>query len=75
MNLTQVSNRKKKFYKRYEQNFEKSKNPIWSKTAQLILMPKIYVIEGTKEVMRKIQEPIPLIRREQKNYWIFLTIF
>ena len=30
-------------------------------------MAKIYVIEGTKEVMQKIQEPIPLIRRGQKK--------
>ena len=30
-------------------------------------MTKIYVIEGTKEVMQKIQEPISLIRRGQKN--------
>ena len=52
-------------------NFEKSKNLIFSKTAQPILMAKIYVIESTKEVLKKIQEPIPLIRRDEKNYLNF----
>ena len=35
----------------------------FSKTAQPILTTKIYVIEGTKEVLKKIQEPIPFMRR------------
>ena len=38
-------------------------------------MTKLYVIEGIEEVMQKIQESIPLIRRGQKNYCSFLTIF
>ena len=44
-------------------NFEKSKILIFSKTAQPILMTKIYVIEGTKEVPKKIQESIPFIKK------------
>ena len=38
-------------------------------------MDKIYVIEGTKEVLKKIQEPIPLIRRGYKNIIIFKEFF
>ena len=34
-------------------------------------MAKIYVIGSIKEVMRKIREPIPLIRRGQKIIVIF----
>ena len=56
--FTPSINSKKKFL----QNFEKSKNQIFSKTAQPIWMAEIYVIEGTKEVLKKIREPIPLIR-------------
>ena len=33
-------------------NFEKSKNQIFSKTTRPILMAKIYVIGGTKEVLK-----------------------
>ena len=32
-----------------------------------LIMAKIYDIEGTKEVLQNIQEPIPLIRRGQRN--------
>ena len=31
--------------------------------AEPILMAKIYVVVGTREVLKKIREPIPLIRR------------
>ena len=45
-------------------------------------MAKIYIIEGTKEVMKKNEELIPLIRRGQKfiykkllkNYNIFFHL-
>ena len=48
--------------------FWKIKNPIFSKTAQPILMAKIlYVIDDATEIMQKIQEPIRLIRTEQKK--------
>ena len=53
MNLPQVSD-KKKIYKSYENFLKKWKNPIFSKTIQPISITKIYVIESTKEVMRKI---------------------
>ena len=43
------------------------------KTAQPILMAKIYVIEGIKEVLKKIWEPIPLIRRRWKKLSKFLN--
>ena len=41
-------------------NFEKSKNVIFSKTAQASLMTKIYVIEGTKKVLIKFKNPFRL---------------
>ena len=56
-------------------NFEKSKNQIFSKTAQLILKAKIYVIEGTKKVLKKIREPTPLIRRGWTKLLKFLNNF
>ena len=56
-------------------NFEKSKNHIFSKTAQPILMAKIHVIEGTKEVLKKNREPIPLIIRIEKNIYVKYTTF
>ena len=34
-------------------NFEKSKNQMFLKTRQPILMAQIYVIKGTKKVMKK----------------------
>ena len=51
---------KKNFLLKLEANFEKWKNQIFSKTAQPIMITKIYVIEGTKEVLKKIQEPFML---------------
>ena len=45
-------NSKKNFLQKLRTNFEKSKNQIFSKTAQPILMTKIYVIEGTEEVLK-----------------------
>ena len=51
----------KKFKKKVKTNFEKSKNVISSKTAQPIFMTDICVIE--EEVLKKIQEPIPFIKR------------
>ena len=74
MNVSQVSNKNTNLQK-LGTNFQKSKNPIFAKTAQPMLIAKIYVIEHNKEVMQKIQEPIPLIRRGQKNYCNVLTIF
>ena len=56
-------NSEKIFLQKLLTNFEKWKNLIFSKTAQPILMTKIYVIEGTKEVLKKIQKPIPFIKR------------
>ena len=38
-------------------------------------MAKIYVIEGTKEVLKKIREPVPLIRREWKKLLNFFNNF
>ena len=38
-------------------------------------MAEIYVIEGTKEVLKKIREPIPLIRRGRKKLLKFLNNF
>ena len=61
--FTPSINSEKNFLQKLQANFEKSKNQIFSKTAQPILMTKIYVIEGTREVVTKIQEPIPLTRR------------
>ena len=63
ISLPQVSTQTKNFLQKLRTNFAKSKNTIFSKTAQPILMAKIYVIEGTKEVMKKNKELIPLIRR------------
>ena len=31
-------------------------------------MAEIYVIEGTKEVLKKIREPFLLIKGDEKNY-------
>ena len=56
-------NSKKNFLQKFWAKFEKSKNQIFSKMTQPILMNKIYVIEGTKEVLKKNQEPILLARR------------
>ena len=47
--------------------FWKIKNAIFLKTAQPIFMVKIYVIEGIKLVIQKIQESIPLIRRGERK--------
>ena len=66
-------NSKKICLQKLWRNFEKSKNLIFSKTARPILMTKIYVIEGTKGVLKKIQEPIPFIKRGWNfffNFWI-----
>ena len=38
-------------------------------------MTKIYVIEGTKEVLKKIQEPIPFIKRGYKFFFKFMNNF
>ena len=43
------------FLQMLSNNFEKSGNPIFSKTAQLNLMAKMYVIQGPKEAMTKIR--------------------
>ena len=59
--------KKKKIYESYEQIWKNQKIQFSRKRAQVILMNKIYVIEGTKEVMQKIRESIPLIRRGQKK--------
>ena len=56
-------NSKKNFLQKLWTKFEKSKNLIFSQTTQPILMTKIYVIKGTKEIPQKIQEPIPFIKR------------
>ena len=61
--FTPSINSKNFFLQKLWTNFEKFKNLIYSKTAQPILMTKIYVIEGYKEVLKKIQEPIPFIKR------------
>ena len=60
--FTPSINLKKFFLQKLLTKFEKSKNLIFSKTAQPILMTKIYVIEGTEEVLKNIQEPIPFIK-------------
>ena len=49
--FTPSINSKKKFLLNLWTNFEKSKNRIFLKMAQPILMTKIYVIEGTREVL------------------------
>ena len=61
--FTPSINIKKFFLQKLWTNFEKSKNLIFSKTAQPILMTKIYVIEDNKEALKKIQEPFPIIKR------------
>ena len=61
--FTPSINSKKKFVFKFWTNFGKSTNLIFSKTAKSVLMTKIYVIEGTKEVLKKIQEPILFIKR------------
>ena len=61
--FTPSINSKKIFLQKLWTNFEKSKNLIFSKTAQPTSMIKICVIEGTKEVLKKIQKPIPFIKR------------
>ena len=48
-------NSNKIFLQKLWTNFEKSKNLISSKTAQPILMTKIYVIEGAKEVLKQFK--------------------
>ena len=60
-------NSKQIFLQKLWTNFEKSKNAIFLKTAQPIFMVKIYVIEGIKLVIQKIQESIPLIRRGERK--------
>ena len=62
--FTSGVNSEKNFLQELWANFEKSKNQIFSKTAQPISMTKIYVIEGTREVLKKIQEPVPFKRRK-----------
>ena len=74
MNLHQVSIRKNFFYKSYKR-FSKIKKSNFLETTQPILMAKICVIEGTKEVLKKIREPIPLIRRGRKKLLKFLNNF
>ena len=46
-------------------------NPIFSETAQPILIAKIYVIKDIKEVLKKIQDSIPFTRRGKKIIEIF----
>ena len=51
--IHQVSTRKNFFYKSYKRILKIQKNQIFSETAQPILIAKVYVIEGTKEVLKK----------------------
>ena len=53
----------------------KINNRIFSSTAQPILMDKIYIVEGTKEVLKKTQEPIPFIRMRSKKLLKLLNNF
>ena len=73
--FTPSINSKKKILQKLQTNFKKLKNQIFSETAQPILMSKIYVIESTKEVLKKIQEPIPFTRRGWKKLLKFLNDF
>ena len=73
--FTPSVNSQKNFLRKLWSNFEKSKNQIFSKTTQPILMAKIYVIEGTKEVLKKNREPLPLITRGWKKLLNFLNNF
>ena len=71
-------NSKKLFLQKLWTNFEKSKDLIFSKTTQPILMTTIYAIEGSKEVLKKIQEPIPFIKRGSTfflNFWIIFLMW
>ena len=68
-------NSNKFFLQKLWMKFEKSKNLIFLKTAQPILMTKIDVIGGTKEVLKKIQEGIPFIKRGLKFFFNFWIIF
>ena len=61
--LTPSINSKKILLQKLWTNFKKPKNLISSETAKPIFMTKIYVIEGTKEVLKKIQKSIPFIKR------------
>ena len=63
------------FLEKLQTNFEKSKKLIFSKTAEPILIAQIYVIEGTKEVLKKIREPIPSVWREWKKLLKLLNNF
>ena len=65
----------KKFLQKLKTNFEKSKNLNFSKTAQPILMARIYVKEVTKEVQKKIRELIPLIKKGWKKLLTFFNNF
>ena len=61
--FTSSINSKKFVLQKLWTNLEKSTNIIFSKTVQPIFMTKIYVIEGNKKLLKKIQEPIPFIKR------------
>ena len=65
---------KKKFFFKWT-NFEKTKNLIDSKTAQPTLMAKIYVIQGTKEVMKKLKNQFRWLEGDTKIIVTFQQFF
>ena len=67
--FTPSINSKKFFLQKLWTNFEKSKNLFFSKTAQPILMTEIYIIKGTKEVLKKFKNPFRLYK-EGKNFFL-----
>ena len=60
--FTQSINSKKNFHKSYERISKNQKIQFSRKCLKPILLAKIYVIKRTKEVLKKIQEPIPFIK-------------
>ena len=74
-NLPRVSIEKLKKLQKLWINFEKPKNRIFSKTAQPILMAKIYVIEDAQKVMKWIKNQSRWLEGGKKNYCNFLGIF
>ena len=64
--FTPSINYKKKILQKLLANFEKLKN--FSKSAQPTLMTKIYIIEGTKEILKKFKNPFRSREGGRKNY-------
>ena len=67
-------NSKKNFLQKLWKNFENWRNSIFLKTAQPILMAKIYVMKEPKEVMKKHKKIISWIRKGWKKLLLQLVL-